>query len=1729
MHDLALIGSMAMHVVRQALELGRGEPGVVRFVMTGLSREEIAAIVRSIQADQQLAQRVDIALPRYGFADFEGIDPVYLTDTAATELRHAECDREARLIALLDDSQGQSLAQVDRLDATALLNADNAKDWVALVLRDLSVPDEYHTQLIAALKALVQIDRVSMRQTANYLVQAASLLKEGEKLTLALGRVLPQIRLPRFDALFEDIPEKGRTWPSEWSKRFQKHWRRECYISKRDLNQIPLSASRLRERLERDLESLEPSVATALSSYVSSPASYPQGNFAPFLLDWSQVAFFFEEAQRDTGRSIGVETRSHFEMFYNDEITEEERIYLRDLAENRGRVPERNDGDVDFFVRHASRLREDARLYAMWDKFIYGREVVCTDLYEGLVRCLQRLRPKTQTSKGVLVVEGLQYRPGDFLPLNDDICSFFATRYRGVEAAFHGLIQFRRTLAFKYNEFAHEIADKGRRTPNAAGKRARQLEFRVAIESEGDVPSGWIKLVWEANLDAVGIGLRGDLQTLLENRTKSPLVQAKAGQRRLRTRGGPASISLDDLSTLEPAAQRNRGSFIPSQSQCKSLAREFKRALEKLNSGGLLDDTPASAVLEAFVAFEQTYRTAIADLLDAGPGSDSLCDQAHAYSAVIESITSASKSPVVLEELLKPLLQIGVAQVEGHNPNRPTVIVCPWHPLRLEAQNGRIRRLRAVLTELLAAEQISFTDNNGHLFFEELVDRMNDTGRPELVATWPRERPIVVAQIDSKIDYSLHEPPVATSSRDASTSDNARSVAKQIAALAQSYLKLQPHEKDNLSIVLFNCDAAALPQAVVDNIRLDAEKEGGDAMCQVVLRHTDEEQLRNLYQQLVMRELEADSLHASEATRDFMSRLRISILVNQQAPAMRADGPPYDIVFCHDVISRQAELAWVDVAKITRTADAIHTTQWSRRKPIGRGDRDAVMYLTCPAQTEAGWKFLDALCFLFDPDLAHSARARSHCRIPVRRTDVKSDTTHRILQETHQLGNWVVNFDDLLDRRQLLNNEIKIIRYKHAAEGDRSLIISSRAPDDLLRATLRAKLKILALPFDDSRLEEIARSLIDDANEVSGDIVLRAARRGTNASELIGVVLSKFLVEQELGSGRPIVWVFLDDYASWLGQDEKRMADLVCLAPFRGEDGSPALDIIVTEAKYVSASVNAKADDSAKQLTDTLKRFESVLLATDAPADRDIWLARLSEMLLDGLRDQQADELDWRTHLRDGKCKITLRGYSHVFTSAPSDTGAVVSDSMTGVAGTLTGYQEKFGYQTVGSIVQAYAEGGDTSQFRQIPSRAKPVPVSETATLQVLPSEPSPMAIPVEPEPTAEGVAVQLVSTGSRFQDLLLSWNEAASSLDEDQAWLDEITGRCRNALLRYGMSAKLENAVLTPNAALLKFKGADDLTVSKVEARATELETTHGIELFDVRAEPGRVVLSIKRPKRRMLSLAEVWSQWETLGNGPNSKLLIAVKEDDGLPLFLEPDPAPHTLVAGSTGSGKSVLIQNIILGIGATNRPDQAKIVLIDPKSGVDYFAFDRLPHLDEQIIDQQDRALEKLEELVVEMERRYALFKPARVSNVRSYNASASEPLPLIWVVHDEFADWMQVDTYKSAVETAVSRLGVKARAAGIYLIFAAQRPDNSVFPMQLRSNLGNRLILRVDSAGTSDLSLGVKGGGGERLLGKGHLAAILGGGTVPVFAQVPFISEERLEALVDAIVEDLGSGK
>ncbi len=408
--------------------------------------------------------------------------------------------------------------------------------------------------------------------------------------------------------------------------------------------------------------------------------------------------------------------------------------------------------------------------------------------------------------------------------------------------------------------------------------------------------------------------------------------------------------------------------------------------------------------------------------------------------------------------------------------------------------------------------------------------------------------------------------------------------------------------------------------------------------------------------------------------------------------------------------------------------------------------------------------------------------------------------------------------------------------------------------------------------------------------------------------------------------------------------------------------------------------------------------------------------------------------------------------------------------------------------------------------------------------------------MPVKPPSPKLPVKVPASVVGSADSDAKACWayeriadvvssSQPLIETKDDEEWLRTVEIKAKHALQQFQLQAKVVSSVLTPNCALIKFAGSSNLTVEQVSRKRSELLTTYGLNVVALRPEPGIVSLAVERPKRRLIRTQELWSRWNPEQGWGNRSLLIGVREDDGELLFLSPgkEHAPHTLIAGSTNSGKSVLIQNVIIAIAATNTPEQAKILLIDPKQGVDYFAFENLPHLKGALIVDPESATAQLDQLVAEMDSRYVRFRGARCPNLDEYNKRCAEAdrLPVLWVIHDEFAEWMMVDEYKESVTNIVGCLGVKARAAGIHLVFAAQRPDANVMPMQLRANLGNRLVLKVDSVGTSEIALGESGA--EYLLGQGHLLAKLEGDSGLCFAQVPLAKADFIEQIVEATAE------
>jgi S-DNA-T family DNA segregation ATPase FtsK/SpoIIIE len=1739
-----LVGAVTAAILREELTLdATGTQGTSRFALN-LNPEQTAAVALAVLADPVLKDKVELKLPASYLTEY-GLPDEALTNYPATYFRNAACPKAAFLLADVEHDESASLNEIARLGPAELF--DRVDVWIRTISADLHLSDEHLRWWERALIGLRELRLVSLDRFASFVLRTRQSIEvEGLPLLHALGASLPALRLPRDTWYFNGIKEKARGFPSAWRAQFSAAQKRRAGpLLKQTPSQLLLSEDDLSAAFDKVRDVIPEVHHKLIRRFISAPSGWNAQAAELSECEWEEIKPLFDGLAREKF-NLGQATLD----FYNERepglLSDEDREYLKLLIGRRTTEPD--DDDVAFYEAHRTELKDERKLKSAWDRFVFGRPIETTDFLIGLLSSLEPLFNREQLGGNRrLRVRCERATKRDLRDLNVEAGLYFSHRYAGLKRLLGPKVEWDVGELFDFPKVVEgwRASSKGSLNRSTA-KAALQLRFIVELETEtdaGDLQAYATQIVWRFEPNAVNTQLADDWERLARN----PFVSCRAAREFTTARSRAATVDLSDVKTFVPAYDRDRGSFVPVYRPDRDLASLWQANLDTCCVQGYISDEASLALKAAFTHFTAAYAVAIRSFPEQGAGAPANLEQLRAFAALLEAVTTLAKGDRNRDLLLRPLLQIGVVPIDG---GAAAAVVAPWHPFRLGAIWRKARLAADLVGKLLNEREVMFGDTR--LFFKDLEQDLAHPLYPEVVVTWTPDGPELLGVSDVVLDYTLHEPPVSNAEGGEDTNESPSEGSAVVLDLVRRYLALHPHERTNMSVVLFNCDSARLPQAVVERIG-SIQDDDEDVRCQVLLRHVDGARLRDVYRSILAAETDADAYSASEATQDFMARLRISVIADQAPPPDPKDGCPYDIAFSQDVISRHAHIEWFFERAEPSEFQTLLPSRWSRRRPAAADDLKSAVYLCSPIQSAEGWAYLTAVATFFrgDRDAEDTRRL-----LPARQLDFREGRTSRIFQETHNLGNWVVNYDELLDRRQLLNQDVRVIRYKQSATQGRNLIISSRAPLGLLRSMILHRLSSLGLELGDGDLRVLADRLIEDANDVSGDIVLRAAKRGQSASELIGVVLSRRLIRDRLGDGALVGWYFLDDYAAWMGQREEQLADILAISPQVTSGGLLRVALAVSEAKFVDLdSFAAKKKESQKQLRDTLRRIEEAVFGDPVRLDRESWLSRLSDLMLDGIRVPAASGVDlsqWRRAMREGQCEISLEGYSHVF--VPTSTDGVEPTDASEVPSAPGAYQEVYGRSALKRLLQAYWRGETTLDicrtvgpdhvdrmrtWRRIGSGG----VSQAAFVSTAsPRRPvravSDGEVPVTTVTARELVndaPVSMIRDNDKPKQVASGWaypsiasliRPSQDSEEEDfgeREWLSRVSAATRSALQQMQLQAKLLDSALTPNSALLRFAGSANLTVDQVTRKRSELLTTFGLNVISIRPEPGAVVLAVERPTRKVIGIEELWARWqpETSGWG-NQDLLIGVRENDGTELFLSPGRthAPHTLIAGSTGSGKSVLMQNIILGIAATNTPEQARILLIDPKQGVDYFLFEDLPHLDGGIIDDQAVATQRLTELVAEMDRRYMRFKDIRVSNLAAFNAKvpAEERLPTIWLIHDEFAEWMLTEDYKEAVSSVVQRLGVKARAAGIYLVFAAQRPDAHVMPMQLRANLGNRLILRVDSEGTSEIALGEKGA--ERLLGRGHLLAKLEGERDLCFAQVPFVEPDLGDAIVAA---------
>ena len=368
--------------------------------------------------------------------------------------------------------------------------------------------------------------------------------------------------------------------------------------------------------------------------------------------------------------------------------------------------------------------------------------------------------------------------------------------------------------------------------------------------------------------------------------------------------------------------------------------------------------------------------------------------------------------------------------------------------------------------------------------------------------------------------------------------------------------------------------------------------------------------------------------------------------------------------------------------------------------------------------------------------------------------------------------------------------------------------------------------------------------------------------------------------------------------------------------------------------------------------------------------------------------------------------------------------------------------------------------------------------------------------------------------------DFLQKPQSKTKAIDETE--LDEKIQYLIEKLAHFKIDGDVVRTYAGPVVSTFEFKPAANVKVSKILNLQDDLAMALSAETIRIQAPiPGKDVVGIEIPNETVetIYLREILD--DKLFKESKSSLTIALGKDIvGKPFVTDLKKLPHLLIAGTTGSGKSVGINAMILSLLYKNSPDQLRLLMIDPKM-LEFATYNDIPHLLTPVITKPKQAIVSLNNMVNEMERRYELMADTRTKNIENYNEkikkTGGEPFPYIVVVIDELAGLMM--TSGKDVEISIARLAQKSRACGIHLIVATQRPSVDVVTGLIKANLPSRISYRVGQKVDSKIILDQMGA--ESLLGRGDLLFTPPGAPALVRLHAPWATEDEIEEIVEFI--------
>ncbi|HIQ05918.1 MAG TPA: DNA translocase FtsK, partial [Anaerolineae bacterium] len=1410
-------------------------------------------------------------------------------------------------------------------------------------------------------------------------------------------------------------------------------------------------------------------------------------------LDWREVAPILHKSRRKTRAeqlqelATALEAALEAQRLEQDALPEPVRDVLQDLTD--GQEPETEGLDsllgeygdaLPRSLRNKLRRLRGVRKHQDTD-FIAGITHLATELLSSL---------RGELPEGAALQVRFDERTLDRVGLKEaEALLSFRTLYGGVEEM---MPHVRWGLGVLW-DLAQQHADLvGEEEEDEEGEREKvvkvNLLFRVGVVDGGGNEIAYADLTWHYRSDGPAAAtlahLRSEAQRLSAQDTGGPLF--KDVPLRLPVpiyNTCPPPEEIGDLDLSRPVA---------------SLGVWYRRVTDL---GAALREELAprarpeawNAVERALVRLEEAWARFVGKAAKQGALAADLDELLTAYEGLLQAGTEHLRQG---QEVLHGFRLLTQAWIVGPETFDEWAVVPFLHPFKLHWWRERARRFDTFIARLLdASGEATIVDERR--FRQELNTTYGSAGYPALLALPGRDRRpdyfLPVHEVEgyelfrwvgqAGIAYGL-DPDLVF----AEESERAAEVAaRELARVVQDYIETYPFVRDGLEVYLVQCRNGALPGLLVERLNRLAHRRRWDLHLNVIVHSTDRG--APLYRR-VIEWLKAHEEFAARPPSAYFPSVTLKVLECGYEGLFQQVGDT-DLVILPDVLAEKGQTVEAEIEEHSSGAESVSLTGYLpvyrvQQAPFERGEFTRDILLTPFPQPALVQRFYN---------LQWAARERQ--AVPAEgavrfRLRVSLQDWERELAELHRRFNWVTCYDTTVDRFLLEDtfpNTVELIRYSLGLGVKRRhnlTVSSSRRAREIVERRLTASLETLLPGTSEDFRHKVAQRLVEEAKQVSGDIVLRAAGPGAYLNELIGIVVAKYQVEQRYRAAHPdalTAWIYLDDFAHWF---DRRVPDLLFVAIPPKADGELPLHIEVIETKCIGEThFAAEAADAQRQVAQGVNRLAKAWAPGGTHLDAPYWYDQLYRAVVGNLavhRDQMRLWEAFRHRLPRGDFTLEMSGHTWVFCYEGSAGVLGLSDEgeATVIAPDARDVPHRYHHFGRAGLRRLLRDLVEEKWGLEAPSETwssaydQPLPTSET----------------LEPEPVA------------RPEGLVLTESVPEPSLtlptrDPMAEWCDVKARELARVLRDYDIRVypiKPDEADVGPSVVRFKVRLRPGEKIGRLQNIAADLQRELALEaipLIENVRGTRYVGIDLPRPEREIVPLRPALAE---LPQAPVGHLPFLVgKTPDGRTVTTDLTDLTHLLVAGSTGSGKTVFLYTLILSLTYQFGPEALSLLLIDPKQ-TDFVYFEGLPHLmGGRVVIEAEEAIAWLDQLTTEtLGNRTQQLRRARCRDIRDYNERLPDaPMPPIVVIVDEYADLVQVldRHHRQEFERRLVRLAQRARNVGIHLVIATQRPSADIVTTSLKANLPARIAFRLPSHHDSMTVLDQAGA--ENLLGKGDM--------------------------------------